>query len=472
MKYSKIILSAIPFSVLTLNSIANQKQADNLSAKPNILIIHTDQLSKWALSAYGGKEIKTPNIDLLAKTGVKFNNFYTNSPVCSPSRGCFITGLYPHHNGVMKNDDAIDSSKPTFASILLEKGYATGYSGKWHLAGVNDRVWAPSHNMGFEDNKYMWEVGHFKSLTEAGNGKVKPTFTPGDSKSYTTDFLADRTIDFVKTHLKNPFCYMVSFPDPHTPFTVRAPYDKMVDPQSVTLPVDFLGESSESHYFFQNHSDFKGMSESEKEKTIRGWKAAYLGEVKCIDDNVGKIIAFLKETGIYENTVVILTTDHGEMMGEHRSKHKSCPFDAAMRIPFIMSWPAKLPAKKQVNEIVSTVDFAPTLLSLLEVKTNCRFDGNDASALLLGKQRGSWENVAFIQHSNVIEWAAIVDKRYTLCFMKNDTIGLLLDRKLNVNESKNYINEPSHASVRKKLMERHLAYCRKYNNPFSNWDNK
>ena len=222
---------------------------------PNLLVIHTDEHNFRTLGCYrkilppeqalmwGDAVVETPHIDRLANEGAICTSFYATSPVCSPSRASFVSGRYPQNTPVVTNNVAMDDDIVTFAEILRRGGYATGYAGKWHLDGTSKPGWTPKRNFGFEDNRYMFNRGHWKLLKIAngkpmvGTGKGKPSYSPiGDKKTFTTDWLCDRTIDFMDAHKNKPFCYMVSIPDPHGPDTVRSPYDTMFKHQKYTQP--------------------------------------------------------------------------------------------------------------------------------------------------------------------------------------------------------------------------------------------
>ena len=177
---------------------------------PNLLIIHTDQLSSWAISAYAGQLTKTPNygkilvetpnIDSLAKEGAILHNFFTNSAVCTPSRGCLVTGRYPHVHGAYRNNIEMNRDEITIARILQNNGYETGYAGKWHLDGEPKPGWVKTNrSMGFADCRFMFNRGHWKKIVEQsqGNPEVSPYKVIGDAKTFTTDWLADKTIEFI-----------------------------------------------------------------------------------------------------------------------------------------------------------------------------------------------------------------------------------------------------------------------------------
>ena len=394
---------------------------DAAASRPNLLVIHTDQQSCWTLGAYEGTLVDTPHIDSLAKEGALFQNFFTNSAVCTPSRGCLLTGRYPHAHGAYKNNIELNRDEVTLARALLDKGYTTGYAGKWHLDGEAKPGWVPPERaMGFEDSRFMFNRGHWKKITESDNGdpEAHAYREVGDEKTYTTDWLADKTVAFIQEPRENPFFFMVSIPDPHTPFTVRPPYDAMYKPDGMPVPSTFRQSDVPA---WARRAD----SRAKTEEALRKHKAGYCGEVKCIDDNVGRILDALRETGQLDNTIVVFTTDHGEYMGEHGLMGKNQLYETAYRIPLLVRWPRRIAAGTVVDACVSTVDFMPTMLGLMQLPVTDRVQGGDASAALVGWEM-KWRHEAFIHHSHH-DRAGIFTPRFELAYVK-DSDPILFDR--------------------------------------------
>ncbi len=250
-----------------------------------------------------------------------------------------MSGFYPGETTVVANDLLMNEKIESFAETLEKQGYTTGYAGKLHLAGDAKPGWAPTHKFGFEDNKYMFNRGHDKVIVETNGSPAmgitangKPLFaTLATEENFTTDFLTDRTIEFVKKHSKEPFCYMLSIPDPHTPNTVRKPYDQLYAEQVFQEPIS-IDRGNLPAWLQKLGSRGPNGSLAKDPKGM----AAYWGMVKCIDDNVGKIIKTLKEKGIFEKTIIVFTSDHGDMLGEHNKDNKGLPFEGSAKVPFII----------------------------------------------------------------------------------------------------------------------------------------
>jgi arylsulfatase A-like enzyme len=449
--------------VAALGAAVSTASGEEVKPKPpNLLLIHTDQQSCWTLGAYGGALIQTPHIDSLATEGALFKNFFTNSAVCTPSRGCLLTGRYPHAHGAYRNNVELNRDEVTIAHVLREEGYDTGYAGKWHLDGEPKPGWVPRDRaMGFEDSRFMFNRGHWKKITEEPGGPpmVHPYSVIGDRRSYTTDWLTDKTIAFLQQRRTRPFCFMVSFPDPHTPFTVRPPYDTMFDPEAMPVPSTFRQKNKSAWAK-------RGKGGPRDEQALKRVKAAYCGEVKCIDDNVGRILRCLRETAQLDRTVVVFTTDHGEYMGEHGLMGKNQLYETAYRIPLLIRWPKRISPGTVIDACVSTVDFMPTMLSLIGAPLSGREQGKDAGCLLEGETTG-WANEAFLHHSS-LERAGIFTPRYEIAYVKGAE-PILFDRLHDPEQTQNLFHEPACREVVEELTRRLIAHNSGVQAPAAEW---
>jgi arylsulfatase A-like enzyme len=459
------------------------------TSKPNLLIIQTDEHNFRTLGCYRntlppdlafvwGENIKveTPNIDYLADNGALCTSYYAATPVCSPSRASFVSGRYPQNTPVVTNDIPLNDEIVTFAELLKRQGYATGYAGKWHLDGLGKPQWAPERKFGFEDNRYMFNRGHWKQLetTDQGprvasrNQEDKPDYGIKGSNSfnYTTDFLTQKTIEFISEDREQPFCYMVSYPDPHGPNTVRSPYDTMYNHFDFRKPKTAFKDTV-------NLPQWARMAE----RTISSAQMAkYFGMVKCIDDNIGKIMGVLKDKGQLENTIIVFTSDHGDLCGEHGKDNKGNPLEASVKIPFLIHYPGKIPNGKVINQALSTVDFLPTILSLMDVPTAGMEEGRDASALLVNQHATeTWEDVIFVRGTGKrdnkpdINWLAAVSDRYKLVYSPVDE-PWLVDFEKDPDELINQFGNQDYDKVVADLSRSLLEYGHKYNDPRVRFD--
>lgn len=452
--------SVLAWALLAVGMSAISDGADPI----NLLVIHTDEHHFNTLGCYGGTIVKTPNIDWLAQNGARCTSFYATTPVCSPSRSSFMSGRYPQCTPVVTNNIPMDDEIVTFAEILGRSQYATGYAGKWHLDGAGKPQWGPDRHFGFAENRFMFNRGHWKKFEDtpdgprvaARNAKGQPSYdvADADEKTFATDWLADKAVDFIGHNAKRPFCYMVSFPDPHGPNTVRAPYDTMYDGVDVPIPATLSKTAEQTPGWAVKD---KGVNE----KNLRKIMPRYYGMVKCIDDNVGKILNSLRSRKLLDKTIIVFTADHGDLCGEHGRLNKGVPYEGSAKIPFILYYPAKVPAGTVVDEALSCIDFLPTVLSLMEVPTGGKEQGRDASALLMGKGSNGWHDIAFLRGTGDANWVCAVTDRYKLVYSPKD-VPWLFDLEKDPDELMNRFSDAEYRPIVRELTRELVAYCRAY----------
>ena len=473
--FSKLACAAGIASIESASLAGKTKQ-------PNLLIIHTDEHNFRTLGCYRalmsddqafvwGKDVKvdTPHIDSLARDGAIATSYYAASPVCTPSRAALVSGLYPVHTGSPSNDKPMHDDIVTFANVLKKKGYSTSYIGKWHLDGKAKPGFAPTRNFGFDDNRYMINRGHWKKLEETtrglrvgssnSKGKASYDLNAADEKSFTTDFLCDRTIGIIERDKTKPFCVMLSIPDPHGPNTVRKPYDAMFSDLEFQHPRTMEVDDSTLPKWIAN--DGKKSEDSLKQKEMQ----SYFGMVKCIDDNVGKILKYLKTQGIYDNTIVVFSSDHGDLMGEHKKHNKGNPYEASAKIPFVIRWPKHIPAGKVVRSTQCNIDFAPMALSMMGITTGLpKFHGKDTSADYLSAEKEvADDRIVYLTNSGS-KWVAAVNRRYKLVLSVSDD-PWLFDLQKDPDELINFYSNPEYKTVAKNFKNELMAQMQRYEEP-------
>lgn len=457
--------------------------------RPNILIIHTDEQNFRTLGCYRkllsedqafiwgpGVEVETPHIDGLASEGVLFRNCYATTPVSSPSRASFLTGLYPQNAGMYTNDMVLNEDAVTFGEVLRENGYATGYIGKLHLNGKGRPEWSPTRDFGFSENTYMYNRGHWKKIIETGDGpefRVNESVNTTDSLSFTTDFLTNRALEFIDTHKGNAFCCLLSIPDPHSANVVRSPYDTLYTHMNFSQP----------RTAFKDTTGLPAWSHGENLPGDRMEDMAqYFGMIKCIDDNVGRLVNKLKENNLLDNTIVVFTSDHGDMCGEHGLINKGVPMDGSAKVPFIIYYPKGMQRGSAVEHVMSVADFTPSLLSFCGMETGNAFDGRDLSPLWKGeKLPAKYDDVVFMRSVTAEKmksdwdesatakralWLSAVTPEYKLTYSENETDTPWLTRLTkDPDELVNCFYDPAYRNVVKELSEKLMRYGSKYNDP-------
>lgn len=352
--------------------------------KKNILLIHVDQL-RWDCLGYSGNaDVKTPNIDKLAADGVRYTEHYTVYPVCTPSRYSLLSGMYVHQHGAWTNESNLPDGYRTFAQILRGDGYRTCAVGKMHLTptyhdvGFDKMLLAEQNGTGrYEDDYHQWlmEQGeidrvdlHYQSdcyrQQDGPDSRDSLEATPSDLRQehHTTTWITDRALD--ELHSWNPQggnLLMVGYIKPHHPFDPPHPYDTMYDPQTLTMPKGYtvrpLDRDNETNF---GRIDYNRVTEQQLRRVL----AYYYGAITQIDDGVGRLIAQLKRSGNYDNTIVVFTSDHGEYMGYHNMLLKGNHlYDPLAKIPLVIKYTDRLGAGAADDRLCENIDVGATLLS-------------------------------------------------------------------------------------------------------------
>lgn len=464
---TSIVLTASLVSSYAIH--AKSQTATAQKTKPNLVLIVTDehnfrtlgayraQLSKDQALMWGETVVDTPNLDYLAKNGVLFNSMYASSPVCSPSRSSMFTGLYPQNAGVPQNNAVMKKDVPTIANVLNNHGYKTGYAGKWHLSGNAKPGWAPEYDYGFTDNRFMFNRGHWKNLD------IKPDGTPfvvgggdnanyankaqtADDKTFTSDWITNRAIDFIDEHKNTPFFYVLSYPDPHGPDKVRPPYDTMYANTKFDMPRTFHKKINKDDPYWQQNDPKK------VPKKMQASIQNYFGMVKLLDDNLGRLVDKLKANGQLDNTLIVFSSDHGDLLGEHHRINKGNPQEGSAKIPFVMHYPNVIEKGLVVNQAANTTDWMDTFLALLNIKNHNEnsTNGRDLTPLLNQSTTTKWQDETFVR---IQGWVGAFTDRYKLVLASKSKPAepWLIDTFNDPDELQNVIHMPEHKSLVKKL---------------------
>jgi len=471
----------------------------NLADKPpNVVVIFTDEHNFRTLGCYRdqmdheqafiwgkGVKVNTPNIDALAEEGALFTNFNVVAPLCTPSRASFMTGLYPWFTGAWKNHTPMNKGTVTWAEVLKKKaGHHTGYIGKWHLNGEAKPEFANfKRRFGFNDIKYMYNRGHWKFFEEGDEGlnvfdaTTFKQFQGREEEHYATDFLFKKAQDFMRKQIKKEqhFALMLSIPDPHGPNDVREPYSTMFKRMKFKLPktarAAYHKEPALPHWSTIStdiaiaDQTIAAIEEDEKWQTRN---QQYFGMVRLIDDKVGELMSFLKETGQDKNTIIVFTSDHGDMMGEHAKYNKGKPYMTSAGVPFIIRYPGHIRKGKIVKTAYSSPDFAPTLFSLVGIDhSDVLTQGIDGSDELFNRKLiNERKQVRLMTDSKQSIWAAAVDRQYKLVVSRSSP-PYLFDMKEDPDEVVNYYEDPRYNNITSELKNELYEGIAKYNLPLA-----
>ena len=341
--------------------------------RPNFLILMADQLTSRALSAYGNRIAKTPNIDTLAAGGVVFDSFYCNSPLCAPSRFSFLSGRQASAIGAYDNAAEFSAEIPTFAHYLRDSGYHTVLSGKMHFCGADqlhgfeerlttdiypaDFGWTPDWTRFAERPSWYHTMD---SVTQAGPCARTNQIDFDDE----VVFQARRKLfDLARSSDRRPFCLVASMTHPHDPYAIPQRYWDRYDGVEIDMPrVTMAVDRLDAHSRRLRHVcglDLLPVNEAQ----VRAARRAYYGAVSYVDDQVGVFLDAMHDAGFAQDTVVLLLADHGDMLGERGLWYKMNFFEPACRIPLIVHAPGRFAARRVAGS-ASLVDVAPTLMEL------------------------------------------------------------------------------------------------------------
>jgi len=429
-----------------------------VSDRPNILVIMTDEHNPLMSEPYGHPFVQTPNMQRLAERGVVFENTYCNSPLCVPSRASFMTGKFVHRIGVWDNTASLSSNEPTWAHYLNLAGYETTLAGKMHFLGEDQRhgfqrrIVSDIHGKMMRDlvdwnSKRAWATaGHRKRLEEAG---------PGDyTYQHYDDCVATRTVEYLSEpeRKEKPWALCVGLITPHFPLIVREKYWRQYYPRHADLPEIPEGHLENLHPQSKRMREFFALEGATEEQTRRG-RAAYYGLITFADERIGQILDELERSGLDENTIVVYTSDHGEMAGEHGLWWKCSFYEGSSRIPLIVSWPKRFkPGRRQT--VTSLVDLTRTLIDLGGGEANDQdLDGRTLTGILDGAEPDD-EGVAFSEyyaHGTDRPNRMVRRGRYKLNFYLGEPVELY-DLENDPQEFNDLSADPAHVAVRDELL--------------------
>lgn len=447
-------------------SRAQRATPSSTATPPNIVFIMTDDHAAHALSVYGSKLIQTPHMDRLAQEGIKFENCFVTNSICTPSRAVMLTGKYSHLNGVPVFNH-LDNSQPLLSKYLQQAGYHTGVIGKWHLGGNNPQRPDDGKPAGFDYWNILPGQGAYFDPVMIEMGERKKL------KGYTTDLITDLSINFVKQRPANkPFFLMYHHKAPHRNWQPAEKYRKQFENIELPLPAtfddDYQGKADASRQATMHidedltESDLKmkppaGLSGYELKKwKYQRYMRDYLACVQSVDDNIGRFLAYLDQSGLAQNTIVIYTSDQGFFLGEHNFFDKRFMYEESLRAPLLVRWPAQIKPGSVSSGIVLNLDFAPTLLDAAGAKIPADMQGRSFLPLLRGKQPKDWRTSMYYRyyhpaHHNVAAHYGVRTTRYKLIYFNKLNQWELYDLQKDPREMKNVYSAPSYAKIVEQL---------------------
>lgn len=461
--------------------------------KPNILWICTDQQRFDTLGCYGNQFVSTPNIDGLARGGAIFENAFSQSPVCSPSRGCFLTGRYPSTCRMRQNGADIPDTEELVTKIFRDNGYICGLSGKLHIRACNPKSGCTeiesriddgysefhwSHDTGsvwgLNNEYYRWlhdEFGDTYRTSSAWGSRFVNIGMP--EERHQTTWCAEKAIGFIKANKSRPWLFSVNTYDPHHPFDppedlLRKYLDKL---DSIPLPNYWQGEEMtktvwqrQDHSGAYNHNAgfaYDDLSDNDH----RMVRAAYWAMCDLIDRQVGRMLEALRETGQLDNTIIVFHSDHGEMLGDHGIYLKGPYFyDPAVKVPLIINWPGHVKPSR-IPGLVELMDLPETLLDLAGIPRGKGMQGISLLPMLEDPSLELHED-AYSEYLNAMPWHKEPKAFASMVRTKNwkivvshagDGGGELYDLAEDPGERRNLFHDKAAAEAKAEMTSRLLA---------------
>jgi len=431
---------------LLLIAFSGMTFAAETARPPNILFIMSDDHAERAISAYGSDLIETPNIDRIAREGVRFANSFVTNSICAPSRAVLLTGKYSHLNGLRDNRDTFDGSQVTLPKLLRSAGYETAIIGKWHLK---------SDPTGFDEWKILVDQGHYYNPEFIENGdEVR-------SEGYVTDLITDLALDFLdRRDESKPFVLFYQHKAPHRNWMPPARHfteQQREYPLPETFWDDYAGRPAaagqdmrvadmwlsmdmklhQEHYGTETgtggndrfdptngwENDYGRMTDAQKAawdahydpigeayreeaptgRALAEWKYQrymqdYLGSVAAVDEGVGRLLDYLDDNGLTDNTVVVYTSDQGFYLGEHGWYDKRFMYEESLRTPLIVRYPAQFAPGQVRDELVLNLDMTPTLLDLAGADVPADMQGQSLRPLMDGSPSSEWRDAIYYRY--------------------------------------------------------------------------
>jgi arylsulfatase A-like enzyme len=452
-------------------------------SQTNILLIMTDQQRFDSLGCYGCEAVNTPNLDRLAAEGVLFENCVVANPVCTPSRASIWTGKDLPGHGVMRLYDNLHEDEVLFPVHLQQLGYRTGLFGKLHVSSMLAESRGRHPHDGFDAYEwcneacvYMESDQHaYRKWLEKQNPELcarmlehKREVKDIPREFHLTHWAAQRTIEFIDESGDHPWFACMSVFDPHNPYDCGPrSYMDRIDGGKIPKAIDTPLEGRPSAHARESHEGYLGDFDEFRNEDIQEMRRGYYSMIELLDDEVGRVLDCLEQKGQLDNTLVIFTSDHGDMMGDHRLLVKGAFFyDACVNVPLLMRWPKKLAEGRRIQTPVQNYDLAATVLEAAGLSAGERScllpESRSLLEMLAGKPELARDYVTCryrntgIRNGNrywepEIHGTMIRDERWKLCYYHSSDEGELYDMHSDPEERCNLWNDPESLKVRTRL---------------------
>ena len=440
-------------------------------SKPNILIVFTDMQRADTVRALGNATIKTPQLDRLVREGTAFTNCFSPSPVCVAARCSMQYGLYPHRTGLFDNGSMMKDNDASFPAVLGRSGYRTHGIGKCHftpeahaLRGFQSRQSQEECRSDPRSDDYIaWLRDNGFDYYEAHGARGEMYYIPQIStlpaEAHPTQWIGNESVRFIResTRGTQPWCLFSSFIHPHPPFAPPKPWHKVY--RTPDMPLPFVPENSAAlHTWINRHQNrYKYRDRGIDVNLVRTIKAYYYATISFIDYQVGRMVQALEEAGQLDRTLILFTSDHGELLGDFNCFGKRSMHDASARVPMLVRFPSRFPAGKRCPTAVSLVDVFPTLLGAGGIpREGVELDGSDMADVLLGR---SARQTVYSQ-SNTAGTALYMaaSGKWKYVYSAGDHAEFLFDRLADPNEAVNLARSTECAGRKEEVKQDLLRY--------------
>jgi len=423
---------------------------------PNLLFVFSDQQSWDMTGCYGNDQVKTPCLDKMAAEGVRFTHCVSSNPACTAYRGMLLSGQHPLYNGCLLNDiQMLPGNGTYFAEVLRDAGYHTGYIGKWHLyGGKRDRGVPPG------PLRYGFDNEFFTNNCDLNYWASHAFYWDDDGKrvklgKFETDGQTDQALEFLDKHAgRKPFALFVSWHAPHNwmgnGYPAPAKYEAMYDPKQIKLR--------------------PGCPDTPKARSnYRG----YMALCTNVDDNLGRLLQKLDEKRVSDHTLVVFTSDHGDILGSRGIRdHKCRPHQISCRVPLVLRMPGKVPPRVS-DMLIGALDLMPTLLGLMDVEAPTTCQGNDYSEALEQGKDVDTQSVPMFFWGIGSDWRGVYTHRYTYAFEPKPSprkLSVLFDRREDPYELNNLFHSPEHQELKQRLHALTLEWMKKFKDEHVPWE--
>ncbi len=446
--------------------------------KPNLIYVFADQLRYFSLGYAGDKRALTPNIDRLQAESTDLCQAVSGHPVCAPYRASLFTGKYTTSTGMVINEIRMNTNHHTFADVLGENGYETAYIGKWHMYAAelgnhydpkNSYIPKGRDRLGFDDYFAGYNFRHEYEVGTAYYHLDSP------EKIYYDQYEPNAQVDMAIEQMKRlsegerPFALFLSIGTPHDPWVaenVPPEYLERFAGTDFELPPNYLPDNDP-------HADEWARLSQKERGELTEWMRVYYAMTANLDDNIGRLMEAIKKMGLEEDSIIVFTSDHGELFGAHGRRAKNIFYEEAVRVPFLVRWKGELSEGVKRDFVFNTVDIMPSFLTLMGLPVPEETEGKDLSQCIRGQadtQEGALMMctgpTAVFGDGN--EWRAYRTREFTYAVFKADGMELLFDNQKDPYQMHNLVGDPAYGQVMADLKSRMYAEMERINDHFEN----